>query len=424
MLRSFRAMPLATALTTLTLTLAACGSSSEKGSGTPTASAGAASSSPSAAGGPAIKLMTLTSLTGPQPRPQVPAAAKAAAKAVNDGGAVGGKPIEIVSCDDKFTPQGAGDCARQAVAQNVTAVVGAVSAFGDAYMPILEKAGIPVVASLPNSAAETTSPLSYPITSSALVLTAAAAVAKAKGAKSIAYLGPNVPAYSGLIQLTKGLLQGVGVQLKGSTTYNPTATDYTQYAATAYGSGANAVFPVLTAAGTLPAFVNAVEGGGYSFDKTFTVLAGSTFTPSALDGQLKGKLNGVYVINSGQTPTDTSLPGIKTFHDEVAASGEKVEFDDSALEAWVGVHVIADLLGKSTEPITSATLVAAMKAAGPINFPGWTPFDWSKPALPAPLSTSFPRYFNATTWVSKIVDNKLVAATDAPFGFAGPVTLK
>jgi hypothetical protein len=39
------------------------------------------------------------------------------------------------------------------------------------------------------------------------------------------------------------------------------------------------------------------------------------------------------------------------------------------------------------------------------------------------LSTSFPRYFNATLWASKIVDNKEVAAVSAPFAFTGPVTL-
>jgi ABC-type branched-subunit amino acid transport system substrate-binding protein len=415
------------------LVLSACGSDSDEPTGTtpaPSASgAASASSAPSAttgATGTPIKLMTITALSGPQTYPWIPAAAKAAATAVNKAGGISGRQVEIVACDEKFTPQGAGDCARQAIDEKVTAVVGAVSAFGDTYTPILEKAGIPLVAGLPNSPAETTSPISYPITGSALVLTAAAATAKAAGAGSVAYLGPNVPAYSGLLELTKGLLPSVGVTLAGNTTYPPRATDYTQFVATAYGSKADAVVPVLTADSTLPAFVNAVGQGGYSFKDTTTILAGTTFTPSALESsQLKDKLNDVYVVNAGQTPTDTSLPGIRTFQDEVAASGEKVEFNDTALQAWVGVHVIAQVLAKGSGDIAlPATLIAAMKSAGPINYPGWTPFDWSKPALPAPLATSFPRYFNATVWVSKIVDNKMVTAVGAPVAFSGPITLK
>jgi ABC-type branched-subunit amino acid transport system substrate-binding protein len=422
MFRTNRALVVAVSVIVPALALSACGSSSKKATNTTTSTA-AASSNGSATGSP-IKLMTITGETGPLAFKEVGLAAEAAAKAINAAGGVANHPIQIIDCDDKFDPNLTAACGRKAVSEKVTAVVGALTGNGDSYMPIIAKAGIPSVADFPNSTSENTSPDSYPISVSALQLTAAAAIIKSAGGGSVAYIGPNLPAYAGLMQLTGSLLPSMGMKLKNSTIFPVSATDYTQYVASAYGSGASGVVPVLAAAGTVPAFVNAVSGGGYSFAKTPTVLAGTTFSPSVLTGQLKGKLDDVYVINAGQTPTDTSLPGIKTFHQEVEAAGTPLEYKDTSLGAWVGVHVIAQLLAKATGDITApATLIAAMKAAGPISYPGWTTFDWSKPALPAPLAKVFPRAFNTTFWVSKIVNNSEVSAVSAPVPFTGPIPL-
>jgi ABC-type branched-subunit amino acid transport system substrate-binding protein len=422
MFRTNRALVVAVSVIVPALALSACGSSSKKSSST-TTSAAAAAANGTATGTP-IKLMTIAGETGPLAFPEVGLAAKAAARAINAAGGVNNHPIQIIDCDDKFNPNLTAACARKAVSEKVTAVVGALSGNGDSYMPIIAKAGIPSVADFPNSASENSSPDSFPISVSALQLTAAGAIIKSAGGSSVAYIGPNLPAYAGLMQLTGSFLSSMGVKLKNSTVFPVTATDYTQYVASAYGSGASGVVPVLAAAGTVPAFVNAVSGGGYSFAKQTTVLAGTTFSPSVLTGQLKNKLNGVYVINAGETPTDTSLPGIKQFHQEVEAAGTPLEYKDTSLGAWVGVHVIAQLLAKATGDVTQpATLIAAMKSAGPISYPGWTTFDWSKPALPGPLGKALPRAFNATFWVSKIVNNTVVSAVSAPVPFTGPIPL-
>ena len=219
-------------------------------------------------------------------------------------------------------------------------------------------------------------------------------------------------------------MPSVGVEFHGSTVYPVDVTDFSQYATTAYGSGAKGVFPFFPSSATVPAFVNAVSGGGFSFRTTPTVFTGVLFRPSLLDGQLKNKLDGTYVVSEGQTPTDTSLPGIKKFHDEVDGAGTPLEYTAAALEAWVGVHVIAQVLANAPgDVVQPKTLIDAMKAAGPIDCPGWTTFDWSKPALPAPLAANFPRYFNTNVWVSKVVDNKLVSAVSSSEPYTGPITL-
>lgn len=253
---------------------------------------------------------------------------------------------------------------------------------------------------------------------------ATAATLKADGASSVQYLGPNVPAYVGIVELVKNLLPQVGIEFAGSTLYPVEATDYTQYVASAYGSGADSVNVTFINSASVPAFVNAVEGGGYSFADTPTATFGSTVKPSVLQGQLSGRLDGLYVINAGQTPTDTSLPGIATFHSEVAAAGTPPEYTDAAPAVWTGVHAIARILATAEGDVTQAsTVLAAARSAGPVQMPGWTPFDWSKPALPGDLAAAFPRYFNATVWISKIVNNAEVSAVSGPAPFTGPITL-
>ncbi len=407
------------------LGLAAC-ADDENTNALPGATSTASSSSPnaSAAPGAPIKLMTLTSETGPIVFKEVVGAAKAAAKNVNDDGGVQGHPIQVITCDTRFEPNGAADCARKAVSEKVTAVVGSIGPDGDTYVPILKNAGIPTVANLVSSQAEASEDISYPFHGTALQLVAAGAVLKAGGASSVQYLGPNVPAYVGLIELVKQLLPKVGIEFKGSTLYDVSVTDFNQDVAEAYESGADAVNALFTTSQQVPAFLNAVDSGGYSFEKTPTTSFGSTFKPSVLEGQAAGKLNGFYIVNGGQTPTDTSLPDIKRFHDEVGAAGEQIEFNDSALAAWSGVHMIADVLADAGGDVTSPQVLRdALKGAGTINPLGWVPVDYSKPALPAPLSDALPRFASALVWVSKIENNKAVTAVCGPVAFTGPVEL-
>ncbi|WP_019876602.1 ABC transporter substrate-binding protein [Sporichthya polymorpha] len=392
----------------------------------PRATSPASDPNATAAPGSSIKLMTLTSETGAVTFKEIPPSARAAAKAINDAGGVNGHPIEILNCDTRFDPNGTGDCARRAVSEKVTAVIGAASPDGSIYQPILDAAGIPLVGNNPNSPQEGSGKNSFPISATALQFVAGGALLKATGATSVQYLGPNVPAYVGLLDLVKQLLPQVGIEFKGSTLYPVDATDYTQYVTSAYESGADSVNVTFVTSAGIPAFVNAIEGGGYSLDETPTTTFGSTFSPDVLDDSRVAKgIEGMYVINSGKTPTDDSLPGVKRFHDEIEAAGTEVEYTDAALSVWVSVHTIADLLSKAEGDVTApVTLTKALETAGPIEHDAWTPFDWSKPALDAPLSEKFPRYFNPHFWASRVVNGKAVAAVEQPARFTGPVTLK
>jgi len=81
---------------------------------------------------------------------------------------------------------------------------------------------------------------------------------------------------------------------------------------------------------------------------------------------------------------------------------------DIPVQAWASVHIIANVL-KNAKTVDGAGLIAAMEAAGPIDFAPVAPFDWSKPS-PAFLPR---RVFSTSVVYSTVKDGKLV--TDGKF---------
>jgi ABC-type branched-subunit amino acid transport system substrate-binding protein len=137
---------------------AACGSNSGSGG------SGSGSASP-------IKIMDITTLTSPGQSlnvyPESPAAANAAANAINAKGAIDGHPIQVIVCDDQANPDQAAVCGRDAVSDRVVAVT-SQSLLSASYIGELKAANIPLVGNAVVGAADFTSPLSFPIGASVL----------------------------------------------------------------------------------------------------------------------------------------------------------------------------------------------------------------------------------------------------------------
>jgi ABC-type branched-subunit amino acid transport system substrate-binding protein len=88
--------------------------------------------------------------------------AEAAAGYLGTKDGIGGRPVEIVGCNDKADPAEDVACANKFVDEGVVAVTGLGPTWGDNGLPIIERAGIPFVG-LPISNAEFLNPASYPI---------------------------------------------------------------------------------------------------------------------------------------------------------------------------------------------------------------------------------------------------------------------
>lgn len=112
-----------------------------------TESSNAGSSAPAASdelSGDAVKTMTITDINSPGAvYPNIKITAEAAQAYINKNGGIQGRPLEALFCDSQGTADGAANCARKAVSEGVTAVVGSFNFSPDAMVEVLEAAQIP-----------------------------------------------------------------------------------------------------------------------------------------------------------------------------------------------------------------------------------------------------------------------------------------
>src|SRR5258706_8434012 len=116
-----------------TVVLAACGggSSSNNKAATAATSKDTGTTAAPAVKAPTrtpIKAMTITSLNSQGPvYPNIAITAQAYEKWINARGGIGGRPLSVEVCDEHGKPTDAAACARKAVSDKVTAVVGSFS---------------------------------------------------------------------------------------------------------------------------------------------------------------------------------------------------------------------------------------------------------------------------------------------------------
>ncbi len=145
-----RLLSLAATAAATVLLIAACSSPSENTDAAPAESAAAeevseapAQEIPALSGDP-VKTMTITDINSPGAvYPNIHISADAAQEYINANGGINGRPLEVINCDSQGTADGAGTCAREAVSEGVTAVVGSFNFSPDAMIEVLEASGIP-----------------------------------------------------------------------------------------------------------------------------------------------------------------------------------------------------------------------------------------------------------------------------------------
>jgi ABC-type branched-subunit amino acid transport system substrate-binding protein len=365
----------------------------------------------SAAPRPTGKPIVLFTVAAPSGYAGVALGMKAAAQAINARGGVkdpsGGpnRPITIVDCDDSAGSNAAAACGREAVSDHALAVVGSQSGFGAVYEPVIFNAGIPLVAEGAYDTPALTSPLSFPVTNTLATTMGVPRLAQSLGIKSMYLVAPNLPQETAVLPIIAQQQKAAGVASAGQSLVSSSSTstpDYTPYAAAAASSHAGLIYVELGPNGV--DFLKALLTQGVNFKKTVVVLDSNTVARQNLT-PLGNYKNGVYFMG-GSLPSDaTSNPGLAQYTAEMNKYGNKTTPRTEASEqAWVGVHVIANLL-KKVPAISSAALVKAMNAAGPQN-PGPTvPFNWSQRAYTTGFFGSL-RIFANEMMVSRVVNGK------------------
>jgi ABC-type branched-subunit amino acid transport system substrate-binding protein len=380
-------------------TVAACSSNGSTSNGTTSGAADAGSSSGTSATAPAgsgapIKIM----IAGTQNSPDVAYpgaynAAVAAADAVNAAGGVSGHMIQIIDCNDNFNPSDAVACARQAVSEHVTALVGGVETFATQMYPILTAAKIPWVSGIVLEPIQMTSSLSFPFDSIAKIIDAGR-LAVQEGGKKVVLAYHNDSPTSVILEkyAAYGVTEAGGTVVK-AVSFPLTTTDFSPVAAQVVNAHADAIECTCNAQDSY-GFAQALRQSGFNGPYVSSL---DTFALSDLQ-KLGALAKNVYLTSTFLDP-GISSPGVAQFNKEMASQPSSIPLDDVAEASWVGVHVIADVL-KGQSDVSASTLISQLDKSTGLNGFGVLPngISWDKPG-PYP---GLPRLTNfevvAYTW--------------------------
>ena len=414
-----RSRTLGLSVVALALFLGACGDDSSSSSSASTA-AGAATSAASA-GSTAAAGTTAVAATGepvllgiiaedaastpPSTNVTVTStAAEAAADAINAAGGVGPdhRPIQIVTCETKGDPNVAAQCGRDMVSKGVVALVGDISGVSGGFLPVTEAANISSIGHFSVGAADLTAKLTWPIVSGAPALIIGQGVQAVQlGVKKPSLVRVDLDAVAQAAQLAALGLKSGGLSVNNTVAVPPGAPDMSSYVAAATGGGTDAVIVIMTPQ-DLANFVKALRQSG----SQIPVISDSANVLRAINAGFADEMEGVYAISWGKPATVTDDPAVAQFLKEMDAKDPKATKDDTATNAWVSVHMFADIV-KDMPQIDAASVTAAMPTVTNYESGIFPPANFSK------VQTLLPgiRLFNTSVLFTQVKNGQFVPVT-------------
>jgi len=306
--------------------------------------------------GEPILIGTISNIEGPGQSEGVVEGSEAAAESINCEGGVQGRPVEILPCNGNtaLDPNNPTTCARDAVEAGVIASAGNFVSDA-AATTIFEDAGLPVLG-FPLSAADITSPVSFPLTAGAPgTLAGNAAQLYDAGFEDIGLVILDVPGADLAASFADNALAERGTEL--STTVkvpvDPSA-DVAPLVAQATGDS-DALIIALTGDSAAQFILGARQSG-------FT--GGIGMTAITMNEDLQEQLGDE--IASGIDYLGTTFPasadaeGIDAFNADMAAYQPDSPRNEFAINSWQAVRVIADVL-EQAETVDAAALLAGLE---------------------------------------------------------------
>lgn len=324
--------------------------------------------------------------------------AQSAVDRVNAAGGINGHQITLISCNDKYDPNEALRCAKKAVQQEVVAVVGSLSAFGDQTAPILATKNIPTIGSNGLVPSDYTSPDSYLLdpgikayTGSPLVLKEFAKVNK------IATLQVENPS-SGVVEeyFTAGAKKS-GVSIVKSILIPNDAIDWVSYVRQAESAGAEGIVTSLNPEGTLKLW-SALKSADLVDALPITITASSIGQP-IIDEADPSSITNTYgvsevpLLNTTATYTADYLADMKKIAPDVVPSS-------TGMRAWMSVQFFADVAKGIDGDITADSVHKALDSVQNKDFMWIEGVSLDQPGP----SADAPRMFVGTVRATKITD--------------------
>ncbi|WP_251093863.1 ABC transporter substrate-binding protein [Streptomyces sp. Caat 7-52] len=365
-----------------------------------------------------IKVMTWAPQdTDATNKPGMPAMALAFAKWINAHGGIDGRDLEVLTCNDQNDSVGAAKCARRAASENVVAVVGSYSQYGDSYLAPLEGAGIPYIGGYGVTNDEFTGALSYPVNGGQPALLAGLGKALAADCGNVTLVRPDSIAGDELpAMLDSGLKSGGHLEADDQLA----AEDATEYGGQADQALRYATKDVTRKGCVVPALGDRTDTfmdsfrrarANYPGVRTATVLGSVDQTVINTTGGASGPYEGAYITSWYPVATDPRWEPMKKVINEEAFGDNRIDPADAGVQTtWIAYTVLKAALEEIDGGEVSADTVRHTLNNGlRVSTGGLTPtLYWPYEGKLA--GVGFPRLVNAHVTLQVVQDGKLVAA--------------
>lgn len=398
-MRTLRLAATAVALASATL-LAACGNT---GNG----SAGNSATSP-------LKVLVISADNNSVFNfPTVWTMAKDFAKKQNAAGGVNGHPLQVITCNDEADPNQAVACARKAVEEKVTALVGGLTLYDNAVFPILAAAGIPWIGLNPLESLGYTSPNSYATGASAFTYTAAAYYA-GKGCSKVAAISVDTPTDTALLK-NFGIpgMAGAGKKFATTVKVGIKQTDLSGPAAQV-AQAAPCLYMQLPPQ-LSEAMAKALQANG-SHMRLFSISG--TFTDEVVRAAPSVTEGATVIAETPPAATSARWAEARAAIAKYSGAGSVDLANDNVLNTWTAMQVYADVAAAVKGTVTGPALRRQLDVSSNVDPKTIAPLDFTKPFS----DSKYARLFNHGVVVLKVENHKFTATT----GYAdmAPVFLK
>ncbi|MBV6698573.1 ABC transporter substrate-binding protein [Kitasatospora aureofaciens] len=364
--------------------------------------------SASACGGPADASATTGDLTvmtwapagtGSADRPGMTALAEAIGRDVNLKGGLNGRRLKVLTCNEHNTAEGAKSCAQQAVDAKAVAVIGSYSQYGDDFMPVLERAGIPLIGGYGISQPEFSSPLSYPVDGGmpALIGGSGRQLVEA-GCKSVSLVRPDTPAGDNLLGYLANALKPAGIKMLDVKAPEK-SSDYSGVVRKAIGKD-DPGNCLTIALGNEPTgnLLDSYRRLGPKNTKIASVIGSVQQSVVDSTGGDGGPLAGAYVTSWYPPESAKTWDGLRAV--VRTDGGRTIDVSDPGVQTtWVSYEVfrvVSDKLTAAGKQVTAKTVSGLLDSGEGIDVGLTPPLNWGTTnMLP---STESPRLVN--TWVT------------------------
>ncbi|MFI7667584.1 ABC transporter substrate-binding protein [Nocardia sp. NPDC049526] len=293
--------------------------------------------------------------------PDAAAAMKAHVAQINDAGGIKGRKINLTVCNDKFDPNTAADCARQAASKRVVAVLTHYEPFAPQVIPVLEAAKIPYIYNAVTADVDGQSAVSFPRDSGIMGVYGTLGIELGKaGCKRV---GAVVNATSNTILGAQWLERGLAT--KGAAmvqvSVGQTQPDFAAPVAKLLSQDIDCLVPV-TAPDQGPKVVGALNQSGRHVQLG---AVSSEFGSTALTA-MGAAAEGMIIVGQEYRPTDTSVPAVQEVLDGMHRYQPDVPVTTKfAISGWAAVTALQQLLESLQGAITSATVLDALAKHAP-----------------------------------------------------------